>query len=74
MKGMLFAAGLMTLMPIAQAADLTIGLASSTTSMDPQFYVGGANSAMARNLFDGLVNQNEKTTDCSCSGAIVESH
>ncbi|OON39372.1 ABC transporter substrate-binding protein [Izhakiella australiensis] len=42
---------------LAQAADLTIGLASSTTSMDPQFYVGGANSAMARNLFDGLVNQ-----------------
>ncbi|WJM86234.1 ABC transporter substrate-binding protein [Dickeya chrysanthemi] len=60
MKGTLFVAGLMTLMPIAQAADLTIGLASSTTSMDPQFYVGGANSAMARNLFDGLVNQNEK--------------
>ncbi len=44
----------------AQAADLKIGLAASTTSMDPQFYVGGANSAMARNIFDGLVNQDEK--------------
>ena len=43
-----------------QAADLNIGLAASTTSMDPQFYVGGANSAMARNIFDGLVNQDEK--------------
>ena len=44
----------------AQAADLKIGLAASTTSMDPQFYVGGANSAMARSIFDGLVNQDEK--------------
>ncbi|SLM62536.1 MULTISPECIES: ABC transporter substrate-binding protein [Dickeya] len=59
MKGTLFAAGLMALAPVVQAADLTIGLASFTTSMDPQFYVGGANSAMARNVFDGLVNQNE---------------
>jgi peptide/nickel transport system substrate-binding protein len=43
-----------------QAAELKIGLAASTTSMDPQFYVGGPNSAMARNIFDGLVNQDEK--------------
>jgi len=43
----------------AIAADLNIGLAASTTSMDPQFYVGGANSAMARNIFDGLVNQDQ---------------
>lgn len=42
------------------AADLTVGLAASTTSMDPQFYVVGPNSAMARNIFDGLVNQDEK--------------
>ena len=42
------------------AADLKIGLAASTTSMDPQFYVGGPNSAMARNIFDGLVNQDDK--------------
>ncbi|SER08551.1 peptide/nickel transport system substrate-binding protein [Faunimonas pinastri] len=41
------------------AADLTIGLAASPTSMDPQFYVVGPNSAMARNIFDGLVNQDE---------------
>ncbi|MEQ1406655.1 ABC transporter substrate-binding protein [Neorhizobium sp. Rsf11] len=42
------------------AADLTVGLAASTTSMDPQFYVVGPNSAMARNIFDGLVNQDAK--------------
>lgn len=49
------------LVPAALAAqELTIGLAASTTSMDPQFYVVGPNSAMARNIFDGLVNQDEK--------------
>lgn len=44
----------------AHAKDLTVGLAASTTSMDPQFYVVGPNSAMARNIFDGLVNQDAK--------------
>lgn len=49
------------LVPAAiSAQQLTIGLAASTTSMDPQFYVVGPNSAMARNIFDGLVNQDEK--------------
>ena len=28
--------------------------------MDPQFYVIGTNSAMARNIFDGLVNQDDR--------------
>ncbi|RLM19656.1 ABC transporter substrate-binding protein [Brenneria alni] len=45
---------------LVYSADLNIGLASSTTSMDPQFYVGGANSAMARNIFDSLIVQDEK--------------
>ncbi len=45
---------------VAQAKDLTVGLSASTTSMDPQFYVVGPNSAMARNIFDGLVNQDDK--------------
>ncbi|RJE82060.1 ABC transporter substrate-binding protein [Paracoccus onubensis] len=44
----------------AVARDLTVGLAASTTSMDPQFYVVGPNSAMARNIFDGLVNQDAR--------------
>jgi len=45
---------------VSHARDLTIGLSASTTSMDPQFYVVGPNSAMARNIFDGLVNQDGK--------------
>lgn len=49
------------IMPVASfAKDLTVGLSASTTSMDPQFYVVGPNSAMSRNLFDGLVNQDAK--------------
>lgn len=46
--------------PTAEAADLRIALAATPTSMDPQFYVIGPNSAMARNIFDGLVNQDER--------------
>ncbi|MDR1828875.1 MAG: ABC transporter substrate-binding protein, partial [Methylobacteriaceae bacterium] len=42
------------------AADLKVGTATSTTSVDPQFYVGGSNSALLRNMFDGLVNQDDK--------------
>lgn len=40
-------------------AELRVGLSASPTSVDPQFYVVGPNSAMARNIFDGLVNQDE---------------
>ncbi|WP_180900550.1 ABC transporter substrate-binding protein [Martelella soudanensis] len=64
MKNSAFAAALAATVlfsPLAsQAEDITIGLAASTTSMDPQFYVIGPNSAMARNIFDGLVNQDDK--------------
>jgi len=64
MKFSVFAAALVasvSAMPLAsQAKDLTVGLSASTTSMDPQFYVVGPNSAMARNIFDGLVNQDDK--------------
>jgi peptide/nickel transport system substrate-binding protein len=42
------------------AADLKVGLSAAVTSMDPLFYVIGSNSAMARNVFDGLINQDEK--------------
>jgi peptide/nickel transport system substrate-binding protein len=41
------------------AAELTVGLSASPTSVDPQFYVVGPNSAVARNIFDSLVNQDE---------------
>ena len=43
-----------------QSAELKIGLSSSVTSLDPIFYVVGPNSAMARNMFDGLINQDAK--------------
>ncbi|MDL2272361.1 ABC transporter substrate-binding protein [Desulfovibrio sp. OttesenSCG-928-I05] len=42
------------------AADLRIGLSSFTTSVDPLFYVGGNNISMMRNMFDCLMNQDEK--------------
>lgn len=54
------AASVAALPSMSSARDLTVGLAAMTTSMDPQFYVVGPNSAMARNIFDGLVNQNSK--------------
>lgn len=47
------------LLPLAQAKDLNIGVAALATSVDPQFYVGGANGALTRSIFDGLVNQDQ---------------
>lgn len=44
----------------ANSAELKIGLSSSVTSLDPIFYVIGPNSAMARNMFDGLINQDNR--------------
>ncbi|MBL3554079.1 ABC transporter substrate-binding protein [Rhodovulum sulfidophilum] len=56
----ILAASAACLPSVVSAQSLTVGLAASTTSMDPQFYVVGPNSAMARNIFDGLVNQDDK--------------
>jgi len=39
---------------------LRVGLAANITSLDPQFHVVGSNSALARNVFDGLVNQDDR--------------
>jgi peptide/nickel transport system substrate-binding protein len=44
----------------AQEATLRIGLAANITALDPQFHVIGSNSALARNVFDGLVNQDDR--------------
>ena len=44
--------------PVA-AQELRIGLAATVTSLDPHFHVIGSNAALARNLFDGLVNQDD---------------
>lgn len=44
----------------ALAQDLRIGLAANITALDPHFHVIGSNSALARNIFDGLVNQDDR--------------
>ncbi|MFJ2993408.1 ABC transporter substrate-binding protein [Pandoraea sp. NPDC087047] len=46
----------------ADAAELRIGLSKSISSVDPMFYVGGGNSALARSIFDSLVIQSESQT------------
>ncbi|WP_321894014.1 ABC transporter substrate-binding protein [Paraburkholderia tropica] len=43
----------------AAAQSLTVALSMSATSLDPLFYVGGANSALARSIFDPLVMQDQ---------------
>ena len=52
------AAALTAATPVA-AQELRIGLAATVTSLDPHFHVIGSNAALARNLFDGLVNQDD---------------
>lgn len=42
------------------AQDIRFGLGSAVTSIDPHFTVLGSNSALARNAFDGLVNQGDR--------------
>ncbi len=44
----------------AQAAELRVGLGSTVTAIDPLFYVIGSNSALARNVFDALINQDDQ--------------
>ncbi|MGI9400506.1 MAG: ABC transporter substrate-binding protein [Rhizobiaceae bacterium] len=43
----------------AMAEELTIGLASEPTAIDPHFHNLGPNNAMARHMFDRLILQNE---------------
>jgi len=45
---------------VAMAEDLTIGLASEPTAMDPHFHNLGPNNAMSRHIFGRLIQQNEK--------------
>ena len=44
--------------PVA-ARDLTIGLASSVTAIDPHYHFTGANMSMSRHFFDPLILQDE---------------
>lgn len=45
---------------LAQDSTLRVGLGANITSLDPHFHVIGSNSALARNMFDGLVNQDDR--------------
>ena len=45
--------------PVA-ARDLTIGLASSVTAIDPHYHFTGANMSMSRHFFDPLILKDEK--------------
>jgi len=45
---------------IASAQQLRIGLAATITSVDPHFHVIGPNGALARHVFDGLFNQDDR--------------
>jgi peptide/nickel transport system substrate-binding protein len=44
----------------AIAEELTIGLSSEPTAIDPHFHNLGPNNALARHIFDRLILQNEK--------------
>ena len=56
----LFAAFLATMLSsAAMAEDLTIGLASEPTSMDPHYHNLTPNHALSRHVFDTLIGQNE---------------
>ena len=46
--------------PQASADELTIGVASEPTSMDPHFHNLGPNNSLLSHLYDALVHQDEK--------------
>ncbi len=59
LPGALFAAALAFSAPL-QAAELTIGLASEPTSIDPHFHNLTPNNSLASHIFDSLVQTDEK--------------
>lgn len=46
--------------PTVSARELTVGLASAVTAVDPHFHFTGANMSMSRHFFDPLILQDEK--------------
>lgn len=58
--GTLLAAGLISVSTYAQSEDLTMGLASEPTSIDPHFHNLGPNNALSRHIFDRLINTDER--------------
>lgn len=51
---------LLGLSPGAAARELTVGLASAVTAVDPHFHFTGANMSMSRHFFDPLILQDER--------------
>ncbi len=47
---------------LAQAADLTIGLSTPVTSLDPHFHNLTPNNSLGRHVFETLIRQDEKQT------------
>jgi len=58
--GLFLLAPLAAVPALAQDSTLRVGLGANITSLDPHFHVIGSNSALARNMFDGLVNQDDR--------------
>lgn len=59
MRKMILTVALTIAATAASAQELRIGLGSAVTSIDPHFTVIGSNSALARNVFDALINQDD---------------
>ncbi len=59
LSGAILAAALAFSAPL-QAADLTIGLASEPTSIDPHFHNLTPNNSLASHIFDSLIQTDEK--------------
>ena len=57
--GAVAAATLLAASPV-MAEKLVIGLSSEPTAMDPHFHNLGPNNAVARHIYDNLINQDEK--------------
>jgi peptide/nickel transport system substrate-binding protein len=51
---------LLAVSPGASARELTVGLASAVTAIDPHFHFTGANMSMSRHFFDTLILQDEE--------------
>jgi peptide/nickel transport system substrate-binding protein len=49
-----------TLSASAQAADLTVGLSTPVTSLDPHFHNLSPNNSLGRHVFETLIQQDEK--------------
>ena len=56
----------------AHAADLTIGLSTPVTSLDPHFHNLTPNNSLDRHVFETLVKQDESQQHAAGAGGVVE--